>query len=258
MADYIRFRSFSDPQWAMPIKNLVRDRAQARAVAQVVGALKPTQSQIAEAYFQPATSNDGHPRPGLPPLRVMNGMSQSTITASTNNTADLPSPTAVQIDGLPSPRNTGWPLGANPNSVPLHHTTIFEHPEPSTHVNDESKPTGRGVDRSETVKAIPLSSPPIPPPKPKPINPSLSTLEKAASARIFFENLYFPLLRQPPSREQRRLAMEREMEQMGMNEETRRRVREKWRKTETEYLREQRKKVHASAFKELKTIGHGQ
>lgn len=51
--------------------------------------------------------------------------------------------------------------------------------------------------------------------------------------------------------------MEREMEQMGMNESARQMLRERWRKTETEYLREQRKKVHVSAFKELKTIGHG-
>ena len=40
------------------------------------------------------------------------------------------------------------------------------------------------------------------------ITPSLAILEKAVS-RIYFENLYFPLLRHPPSREQRWLARKR-------------------------------------------------
>ncbi|KAG9006011.1 hypothetical protein FRB95_006459 [Tulasnella sp. JGI-2019a] len=242
-----------DPRWALPIKNRIRDRAQAKAVAEVVAGLKPTESQIAIAT---AVGDGSHPPVGLPPLRVVNGISTpSTVTAST---AELGTPGGVRIDGLPSPRNTAWPTGTGPHTLPLHQTAITEHPEASPR-NPIRKGTERtaGVERAETVKAIPLSSPPIPPPKPKPINPTLSTLEKAASARIFFENLYFPLLRQPPSREQRRLAMEREMDQMGMNEETRLMLRERWRKNETEYLREQRKKVHVSAFKELKTIGHG-
>ncbi|KAJ7834902.1 hypothetical protein B0H14DRAFT_3708953 [Mycena olivaceomarginata] len=56
----------------------------------------------------------------------------------------------------------------------------------------------------------PVNELPLPPPR-KPITPSLATLEKAVSARIYFENFYFPLFRHPPSREQRRLAMERDM-----------------------------------------------
>ncbi|KAG8880157.1 hypothetical protein FRB97_001046 [Tulasnella sp. 331] len=254
---------FQDPRWALPIKNRIRDRAQAKAVGEVVAGLKPTESQISSTIVD----GDGRHRPaGLPPLRVMNGMSTpSTVTASTAPEVNSPGGGAPKIDGLPSPRNTAWPTGTGPNPLPLHQTVIAEHPESSSppqrspttrKTNTERTPTGL-LERTETVKAIPLSSPPIPPPKPKPINPSLSTLEKAASARIFFENIYFPLLRQPPSREQRRLAMEREMEQMGMIEATREMLRERWRKTETEYLREQRRKVHVSAFKQLKTIGHG-
>jgi hypothetical protein len=52
------------------------------------------------------------------------------------------------------------------------------------------------------------------PARTKPFRPSLTTLDKAVSAKIYFENVYFPLLRLPPSREQRRLAMEAEMEQV--------------------------------------------
>lgn len=49
------------------------------------------------------------------------------------------------------------------------------------------------------------------------ITPSLATLEKAVSTRIYFENLYFPLLRQRPSREQRRAAMEKNLVRKKQN-----------------------------------------
>lgn len=91
----------------------------------------------------------------------------------------------------------------------------------------------------------------------KPITPSLATLEKAVAARIYFENLYFPLLRQPPSREQRRAAMERDMIAMGLSDEQKEELRSRWRQNETDYLRDRRRKVDVTAFIKLKTIGHG-
>lgn len=97
----------------------------------------------------------------------------------------------------------------------------------------------------------------LPGPSPRPITPSLATLEKAVSARIYFENLYFPLLRQPPSREQRRVAMEKDMVVMRLSEDQKEALRARWRQNETEYLRERRRKVDATAFIKLKTIGHG-
>ncbi|KAG2755273.1 kinase-like protein [Suillus brevipes Sb2] len=97
----------------------------------------------------------------------------------------------------------------------------------------------------------------LPGPSPRPIIPSLATLEKAVSARIYFENLYFPLLRQPPSREQRRIAMEKDMVIMHLSEDQKEALRAQWRQNETEYLRERRRKVDATAFIKLKTIGHG-
>ncbi|OBZ68200.1 Serine/threonine-protein kinase CBK1 [Grifola frondosa] len=91
----------------------------------------------------------------------------------------------------------------------------------------------------------------------KPITPSLATLEKAVSAKIYFENLYFPLFRHPPSREQRRLAMEKDMMDMQLGEAQKEYLRSRWRQNETDYLRERRRKVDVSAFVKLKTIGHG-
>lgn len=89
------------------------------------------------------------------------------------------------------------------------------------------------------------------------ITPSLATLEKAVAARIYFENLYFPLFRHPSSREQRKESMERDMIQMQLNQAQKELLRARWRKNETDYLRERRQKVDASAFVKLKIIGHG-
>lgn len=100
--------------------------------------------------------------------------------------------------------------------------------------------------------------PEIPTPRPKkPITPSLATLEKAVAAKIYFENLYFPLFRHPPSREQRRVALEKEMAGMQMSETHKENIRRRWRQNETEYLRERRRKVDVNAFVKLQTIGHG-
>lgn len=100
--------------------------------------------------------------------------------------------------------------------------------------------------------------PEIPTPRPKkPITPSLATLEKAVAAKIYFENLYFPLFRHPPSREQRRVALEKEMASMQMSETHKENIRRRWRQNETEYLRERRRKVDVNAFVKLQTIGHG-
>jgi hypothetical protein len=92
---------------------------------------------------------------------------------------------------------------------------------------------------------------------PRSIIPSLATLDKAVSARIYFENLYFPLLRHTPSREQRRLAMEKDMMEMQLSQAQKEHLRGRWRQNETDYLRERRRKVDVSAFVKLKTIGHG-
>lgn len=98
---------------------------------------------------------------------------------------------------------------------------------------------------------------PISPPRPI-IEPSIATLDRAASAKIYFENLYFPILRHPPSREQRRLALERDLDQMvHLTNVQKDEIRHRWRQNETDYLREKRQRVSAEAFRRLKVIGHG-
>jgi hypothetical protein len=90
------------------------------------------------------------------------------------------------------------------------------------------------------------------------IEPSIATLDRAASAKIYFENIYFPILRQPPSREQRRIALESDLSQMmHLTPAQKEEIYERWRRNETEYLRETRRKVSAEAFIRLKIIGHG-
>ncbi|OAX38113.1 hypothetical protein K503DRAFT_818958 [Rhizopogon vinicolor AM-OR11-026] len=147
------------PTWADPIKSRVRQSNQAKAINEVINALKPSQDSAGQSAA----------------LHVVNGMSTSS---SIITTAARLSP----VDGLPERLGISTiRLGGG----------LTVHPEFGEHDNDDP--------------AVAL-----PRPSPRPINPSLVTLEKAVSARsrIYFGNLYFPLLRQPPSREQRRVAME--------------------------------------------------
>ncbi|KAJ9125369.1 hypothetical protein QFC22_000329 [Naganishia vaughanmartiniae] len=101
------------------------------------------------------------------------------------------------------------------------------------------------------------------------VQPSLPTLEKAASTAIFFETLYHALLKPPQmlqaahpdnyacARERRRLALEEEMNKRGLPEQDRETLRNKWAEEETANLRERRRKVGLNSFTKLKVIGHG-
>lgn len=209
----------SDPRWATPIKDVVRRNLQARAVNQVVNALNPSQGDQSEPAHV---------------LRVVNGMStltSSTLTTAAQENVTFDSSTPDGLPGKPQGYSTlRWAAG-------LHaHAELQEIDE----------------DPISDVMYLPQE-----PPVPRPVVPSLHTLDKAVSARIYFENLYFPLLRQLPSREQRRLAMEKDMTDMQLSQVQKEGLRARWRQNETHYLRERRRKVDASAFVKLKTIGHG-
>lgn len=211
-----------DPHWANPIKNRIRQKNQTRAVNEVVNALKPSQSsKIGDS--------------ALSPLRVINGTSintSSTLTTAARENVTLSS--SPHVEGLPGrPGNSTIRWGGGLRSYP-------EAVENEEH------------DSLSQNTLIPE----LPPPR-REITPSLATLEKAVSARIYFENLYFPLFRHPPSREQRRLAMEKDMLEMRLNHMQKENLRARWRQNETDYLRERRRKLDASAFIKLKTIGHG-
>lgn len=171
-------------------------------------------------------------RPEVAQLRVINGI--STPTSSTITTAARENVPLTSVDGFPGQPGDStirWGGGLHPH---------LEHDlENDPNIGEREMPE------------IPI---PLPP---RPINPSLATLEKAVSTRIYFENLYFPLLRRPASREQRRLAMEREMAELQLSEHQKENLRARWRQNETDYLRHQRRKVDVTAFVKLKTIGHG-
>ncbi|KIY44431.1 kinase-like protein [Fistulina hepatica ATCC 64428] len=210
-----------DPQWANPIKDRIRLERQARAINEVVNALKPSQSGSTP----------------LVPLHVVNGM--STTTSSTITTAARENvPVTPHFDFLP-----GRPGG----STLRWGNGLQAHPEVRESGDDPNNVRAEAFPPLPHVISLPT----------KTITPSLATLEKAVAARIFFENLYFPLLRQPPSREQRRLAMEKDMTQMELTHAQKENLRARWRQNETDYLRERRRKVDVTAFIKLKTIGHG-
>ena len=205
----------ADPQWANPIKNRIRNNNQARAINEVVNAIRP-----------PVDDSFGC-------LHVVNGIStndSSTLTTAARENVYLGS---FNVEGLPGrPGNSTIRWGGGLRS----HLEVQETDEDATlHDTDGFKP----------------------PLRQRTITPSLTTLEKAVAARIYFENLYFPLFRHPPSREQRRLAMEKDMVEMQLSQAQKASLRARWRQNETEYLRERRQKVDVSAFTKLKTIGHG-
>ncbi|KAK0461301.1 kinase-like protein [Desarmillaria tabescens] len=207
-----------DPRWANPIKNRIRYNNDVRPVNEVVSPVQPSQSTS-------KIIDAG----ALGPLRVVNGM--STTTTSTLTTAARENVSVSPAEGLP---------GRPGNS------TIRWGGDLVTHLEEQHE-----------HDLLPVKDLPETPPVPKPITPSLATLEKAVSARIYFENLYFPLFRHTPSREQRRLAMERDMMDMQLGSAQKENLRARWRQNETDYLREKRQKVDVTAFTILKTIGHG-
>ncbi|TFK44419.1 kinase-like domain-containing protein [Crucibulum laeve] len=205
-----------DPHWANPIKNRVRQTNQARAVNEVVNALKPSQGS-----------------PNLGQLHVVNGISTTTSSNLTTAARENVSLTPYVVEGLPGrPGNSTIRWGGG----------LRSHPE---------------VQEADEQDILPENKDLSPPTPARTIVPSLATLEKAVAARIYFENLYFPLFRHPPSREQRRLAMEKDMTEMQLSPAQKDILRARWRQNETDYLRERRQRVDVSAFVKLKTIGHG-
>lgn len=179
------------------------------------------------------------------PLRVVNGMStptSSTITTAARENVQLSS----SIPTIPSPVTPSYVPSGLPGSSTIRWTAGLAAHQEHANENDYSA--------ADPEKDIPE----VQPAPPRVITPSLTTLEKAVAARIYFENIYFALLRHPPSREQRRVAMEKEMAGMQMSEGQKEYLRDRWRQNESDYLRERRRKVDVNAFVTLKTIGHGE
>ncbi|CAE7055198.1 unnamed protein product [Rhizoctonia solani] len=174
-------------------------------------------------------------------------------------------PASPSMPGMPRSPGTPGTIRIHPEGMPLPAPTPGAWGGNAIKEDDEVVPPGKGsggigVPRGFTNSLIGRSGEKWAPGvdgNSKPFRPSLTTLDKAVSAKIYFENVYFPLLRLPPSREQRRLAMEAEMEQLNIPQHTRTQLRARWRSNETAYLRERRRRVDQRSFVKLKTIGHG-
>lgn len=189
-------------------------------------------NDVVNAHNEIATNIYG----GTPPLHVVNGM--SVMTSSILTTAAQEDLRLAQAEGLPSilpggptmhlDRGVPSPSKPQPRLQHRHQATFLDHP-----------------DITNSIKSS------------KSIVPSLHTMEKAVAARIYFENMYFPILRHTPSREQRRLAMEQDMMGMRLSEAQKDYLRARWRQNESDYLRERRRKIDVTSFVKLKTIGHG-
>lgn len=188
------------------------------------------QKRVADRVVNESMSSKAEEDQPLRELRVVNGMSTPTSSSLTTAAQENINLISILPEGFPvKPQGC---LGFRQTAGLPAHSELEEH-DPATEVDV--------LEHSH----------------PRPVHASLHTLDKAVSARIYFENLYFPLLRRPPSREQRRLAMEKDMDNLRLDRAQREHLRALWRQNETEYLRERRQKVNASAFINLKTIGHG-
>ncbi|GAA5833459.1 hypothetical protein JCM9279_001531 [Rhodotorula babjevae] len=243
-----------DSTWAKPIKDAVR------ASHQAVG--------VAEANY----ARDMPPRP----LKVMNGLPESaTSSAASSRTVDgrdlsLATDVAVEDD-----HDDGLPAAPTPLYRPLHRIPS------SDSIVARSPPSSPAFFKSGTTRFKPgatarpgapfsfdqLPSPPLvwpsadgndddPFSRPSFV-PSLATIERAVALKTFLEVKYHALLKQPPSREARKALIERELARLHLSDAERVRVRDAWVLSESEYLRETRRRVGVGSFLKLKTIGHG-
>ncbi|GAC93445.1 protein kinase [Pseudozyma hubeiensis SY62] len=89
------------------------------------------------------------------------------------------------------------------------------------------------------------------------VRPSLETVEKSVAAKIYFENLYYGILKKPKARDTRRAGLEAELASLRIPESSKEQIREAWMANETQYLRDLRARVNVNSFLKLKTIGHG-
>ncbi|CAG8447034.1 5599_t:CDS:2 [Ambispora gerdemannii] len=89
------------------------------------------------------------------------------------------------------------------------------------------------------------------------IVPSLATVEKSAATKIYFENYFYGILKEPSGRTKRRLQLESELEGMGIPEEDKREIRQEWLNIESDYMRLIRTKITVNSFHIIKTVGHG-
>ncbi|KAH8915418.1 kinase-like protein [Atractiella rhizophila] len=131
-------------------------------------------------------------------------------------------------------------------SPPSSPKSVYDHGSPSVEGH-------KFVWRPEDVQAQAQDN--LPPPKP--FVPSLTTVEKSVATKVYLENHYYGILKRPRDRDQRRMMLEEELGRLGLPESEKENVRRAWALSETEHLRDMRKRVSNNSFTTLKVIGHG-
>ncbi|KIJ50681.1 hypothetical protein M422DRAFT_245319 [Sphaerobolus stellatus SS14] len=208
---------------------------------------RPESSTSTVALIITAMRDDPATRFRDPPLGVINATLSST-GATMNHSSDedvegLSGARLLRCDGMACLSQLQVPQ-SHPQSPTVTQAPGIPHPQ---------SPTRRQLPPVPT--AIPTR--PLPSPPKKLITLSLTSLEKAVATRLYFENIYFPLyLLHPPPRNSRLQALERDLTSLSVPESPKAEIRERWKRNETEYLREKRRRMDARSFVKLKTIGH--
>jgi protein-serine/threonine kinase len=230
---------FSEPAWVAQIKEAARERARARGVAQVQ-AHRPTQDaplKVVNASVHASSLVNSE-------RTVTNEAEGSVLTAVAVENETVCAPARV-MGPRPFPR---WQPAATAGTVIIHPP---KPPVPRTSIDGmpSSENSPNPFDMSdETRDDFEVLNK---------IIPSLTTVEKSVAVAIYFEQLYYNILKRPDDRDIRRAQLEKELSNLPLPDEQKRLVRLAWEKSETAHLRERRLRVDVNSFVHLKTIGHG-
>ncbi|GAA6063330.1 hypothetical protein JCM10212_003916 [Sporobolomyces blumeae] len=269
------------PSWAKPIKNTVKHAREALGVAEAIHARDSL--IVAEQRQQRAEQGDVQ---GVGALHVVNGLPDSAFT-TTETQISIDTALAVENDasnssdpaGSPQTPDTVIDVGrsGSPETILVRESieTTRDYPLVDPAGTTKFSPTGwarPGVPLSwdrpdaeysylpmdhadESEDVVELSDPFALPPR---FVPSLTTIDKAVSTKVYLETKYHALLKTPPSRQTRKHLLEKELSRLTqLSPDQKDEVRAAWRLSETEYLREMRSRVGVGSFVKLKTIGRG-
>ncbi|TKY85861.1 hypothetical protein EX895_005402 [Sporisorium graminicola] len=190
----------------------------------------------------PPVARDGNLR--APDYMMYRPPLPNTVTPSVSNR------NSRNIDGLPS----GAPHAINAIFDEAPQTpTGFATPPTSEHRNSMVVIDSlRSIDTAGMTALAEFSQP-----IGAAVRPSLETVEKSVAAKIYFENLYYGILKKPKARDTRKAGLEAELAALRIPESNKEQIREAWMANETRYLRDLRARVDVNSFLKLKTIGHG-
>lgn len=220
--------SFAEPAWVIPIKEAARARARAAGVAQVQANYAESRNAPLKVVNPSESTNSGE--------RVTESFFSNVAVNGEHE--DVEAPTIPAEQPLHSPRlrtrsdSSSTVIVREPRSRP---SMPLSSPSANSFTEYQG-PTGQ--DAPEL-----------------PFKPSLETLERSASAAIFFEQLYHGLLKRPKARDQRLKQLEAGVSHLPESE--RHAAKAAWLSVETEHLRDLRTRVDVGSFAKLKTVGHG-